>query len=253
MLRTLVIALLLANGLFWAWTQDPVRLALGLPRVDHREPERLAQQVNAEAISIVPAASTGGSGGTANTASAGNPNNAASSAMGAAAVPASGAASNVAAASATSTAPLGCLITDVLTDAELQAQQLGLLKVGYHTGDWIDMQRELPGRWLLYMGRFADRDQLNRKEEELRRLKLGFTPYKGLPEYTPGLTLGEFGSSDEAQLRLAQLQDRGVRTARVLPLEAGKTEHRLRLDQPGATAQRLLASPLGARWRACTN
>ncbi len=240
MLRTLVIALALANVLFWAWTQDPVRLALGLPRVDHREPERLARQVNDQAISVVVAASAAGSRA--------NP-------PATPAVPASAAAASAvsAASSAGTAAPLGCLITDVLTDAELQAQQLGLLKVGYRTGDWIDMQRELPGRWLLYMGRFTDREQLTRKEEELRRLRLAFTPYKGLPEYTPGLSLGEFGSADEAQLRLSQLQDRGVRTARVLPLTVGTTEHRLRLEQAGPAGQRLLDSPLGQRWRACNN
>jgi hypothetical protein len=234
MLRTLVIALLLANVLFWAWTQDPVRLALGLPRVDHREPERLARQVNEQAISVVVAAS------------------AASSRADSPALPARSAEASAASGTAAA-APLGCLITDVLTDAEVQAQQLGLLKVGYRTGDWIDMQRELPGRWLLYMGRFTDREQLNRKEEELRRLRLAFTPYKGLPEYTPGLSLGEFGSADEAQLRLSQLQDRGVRTARVLPLTVGTTEHRLRLEQAGPAGQRLLDSALGQRWRACSN
>lgn len=237
MLRTLVIALLLANVLFWAWTQDPVRLALGLPRVDHREPERLARQVNEQAISVVVAASAA---------------SAASSRADSPALPARSAEASAASGTATA-APLGCLITDVLTDAEVQAQQLGLLKVGYRTGDWIDMQRELPGRWLLYMGRFTDREQLNRKEEELRRLRLAFTPYKGLPEYTPGLSLGEFGSADEAQLRLSQLQDRGVRTARVLPLTVGTTEHRLRLEQAGPAGQRLLDSPLGQRWRACSN
>jgi hypothetical protein len=225
MLRALVIALLLANVLFWAGTQDPVRLALGLPRVDHREPERLTRQVAADSITVLPASQPAGAApDTAATAGAVS--------LAGAPVPA-------------------CLVTDVLSEAELQAQQQALLKAGYHTGDWIDMQRERPGRWLLYMGRFENREQLLRKEEELRRLRLSFTPYQGAAELSPGLSLGEYGSADEAQLRLTQLQNRGVRTARVLPLAPGKTEHRLRLDQPGAAAQRLLATPLGARWQAC--
>jgi len=131
--------------------------------------------------------------------------------------------------------------------------QRELLQAGLRTGDWLDIRREKPGRWMLYMGRFADRDQLERKADELRRMRLPFSEFSGVAEFTPGLSLGQFGSNAEAQVRLGQLQQRGVRTARVVALAAGQVEHRLRIDQPGAAGPRLLALRSNSRWQACAD
>lgn len=59
MLRFLVVALLLANALFFAWTRG--WLAPGLPPPTHgeREPERVAAQVLAERVTVLPAAANG--------------------------------------------------------------------------------------------------------------------------------------------------------------------------------------------------
>ena len=54
MLRAAVLALLLANGVFWAWSHGALSgLGLGPARPD--EPERLAQQVHAQALRLAPA------------------------------------------------------------------------------------------------------------------------------------------------------------------------------------------------------
>ena len=55
MLRAVVVALLLANLGFWAWRSGAFE-ALGLGPSSERDPARLAQQVQPEAVRVVPAA-----------------------------------------------------------------------------------------------------------------------------------------------------------------------------------------------------
>ena len=54
MLRALLVVLLLANALFLAWAQGWLSPVFAPPRQGEREPERLAQQVNAELIKVLP-------------------------------------------------------------------------------------------------------------------------------------------------------------------------------------------------------
>ena len=54
MLRGLLVLLLLANGVFFAWTQGWLAPLLP-PRADPREPERLAAQLRPELITVLSA------------------------------------------------------------------------------------------------------------------------------------------------------------------------------------------------------
>jgi hypothetical protein len=54
--RNFVLALIVINVLFWAWTQGYLR-AVGLGPKVVNEPERLQEQVQPEALQIKPAAS----------------------------------------------------------------------------------------------------------------------------------------------------------------------------------------------------
>jgi len=66
MLRWLVLILLVANGVFYAWTQGWLDEVVGLKASGGREPERLSRQVNTDAITVMPASPpAGGGGGTA--------------------------------------------------------------------------------------------------------------------------------------------------------------------------------------------
>jgi hypothetical protein len=58
MLRALVLALLLANAGWWAWSQGWLPAgALPLPRDDvQREPQRLAAQVRPDSVQVLPSA-----------------------------------------------------------------------------------------------------------------------------------------------------------------------------------------------------
>ena len=53
MLRTLVVALLLANVAFFAWTQGWLDAMVGATAHAEREPQRLGQQVRPEAVRLL--------------------------------------------------------------------------------------------------------------------------------------------------------------------------------------------------------
>lgn len=246
MLRLLVAALLLANLLFWAWHEPAVTGALGLadPAEAGREPARLARQVRPEAVRLLPPAGPA-------RATRPAPLPAASAPEATPTVPASAAVAPVAA-----TADPGlCLEAGPLNSSAAADAARELARAGVPPGGWVDVRRELPGRWIIYMGRFPEREVLQRKREEVERLELIARELKSPPELAPGLALGEFGAQADAQARLERLQARGVRTARVLQLPSAGTEHRLRVERTDrATAEKLAAlAPRNGkpRWQAC--
>lgn len=235
MLRLLVAALLIANLLFWAWHQPAVTETLGLASPDNgvREPERLRKQVRPEAIRLLPPATA--------PRSAPRPSDAAEPLLAAASAPAG---DNTL-----------CLETGALNDSAASAAARELAQAGLPAGAWVDMRRETPGRWVVYMGRFTDRETLQRKQEEVQRMNLQATELRRPAELAPGLALGEFGTEADAQARLERLQSRGVRTARVLQLPSAGAEHRLRAERvERATAEKLAAQEPrngSVRWQPC--
>jgi hypothetical protein len=60
MLRLLVLLLILANGLYFAWSEGMLR-AYGFAPAQQREPQRLTQQVRPEAIRVLTPLSSSGS------------------------------------------------------------------------------------------------------------------------------------------------------------------------------------------------
>jgi hypothetical protein len=227
MLRWLFVLLVVSNLLYWALHQDPVMQTLGLPRWDTmREPERLARQVHPERIQQVA-----------------EPAQAASAAS-APLLDATGAGVE---------GERLCWVSRPLTDEQLSLITRQLVQVGLRSDRWLDIRRELPGRWAVYMGRYADDDQLQRKLDELRRLKMTPEELVNHAQFSPGLTLGQFDNEPEARARLAQLQNRGVRTARVVALKAPVVEHRLRLDNlvPALAQQLSPATQAQADWSLC--
>lgn len=253
MLRLLVVALLIANLAFWAWHQPDIADRLGLPAApDGREPQRLQRQIHPEAIRLLgrdasASAPVGATLGRQAPASAGAPASAAE------ASPSGGA--GAAAMAAGAAAPL-CLEAGPLGDSAAAAAARELAQAGVPAGAWVDARRELPGRWIVYMGRYTDRESLQRKVDELKRLDFAPVELKAPADLAPGLALGEFGAQGDAQARLDRLQARGVRTARVVQLPSPGAEHRLRVDRVEPAAADKLASLGGrngaTRWQTCS-
>ena len=201
MLRLALIALLLANAGYYAWSQGLLK-DWGFAPQEQAEPQRMNQQIKPETLQILRV----------------NPGKTSSPSSPSTSSPASGAATAVAdaASSAAPTPAPGdaaeCLQAGVFD--ERQAEALRSAAAGLPAGSWVLDPTPVPGRWMVYMGRFEDLEALDKKRAELRARKVDHDRAGGTLEY--GLSLGRFSSSEAAERELANLAGRGVRTARVV-------------------------------------
>ena len=220
MLRGLVLFFALLNVALFFWIRsDPHWLQAD------REPQRLERQVAPDAIQVLPdLPRPGGAGDDAN--------------------PAGGAAPAAAAPSAASLArktsvEISCAESEPLTPAQWTALGQALARAGVPASALAERRQPQSGRWMVYMGRYADEQQWQHKADELRRLNLKFERVSAPPGLDPGLSLGNFASAEDASLRLDELARHGVHTARVVEAAA-----------PGAALRRLQVRSADDRWRA---
>lgn len=197
MLRLAVIALLLANAGYYAYTQGWLRSA-GLVTPEQAEPQRLQQQIRPETLKVLRA-----QGATNNPTPPPAP----------AAAPAADTAASTLAPTATTPADAGeCLQAGVFDDK--QATALRTAAASLPQGSWTLEPTPITGRWMIYMGRFDDQETLDKKRAELRARKVDFDRAGGTLEL--GLSLGRFSTEEAAQRGLTTLNAQGVRTARVV-------------------------------------
>lgn len=184
MLRIAVLVLFLANAGYFAWTHGWLGSAQ-----KQTEPERLAQQIHPEALQVLPPS-----------------------------VPAASAPAPAPAPSPTSTpvaatpAPKQCLQAGPFD--ERQANALRSAAAALPPGSWSLSSTVQGGRWMVYIGRLADADAVEKKRGELRARNV---PYdRPGPAFEPGLSLGRYSSEEGAQRALTDLGKQGVRTAHVV-------------------------------------
>lgn len=178
MLRLIVLLLLLANGGYYAWSQGHL-LPWGVGPVQQAEPQRVAQQVRPEGLRLLPPDEL----------------------------------RRVESMAATTPRPPDCLQAGPLEEARLGPLRTALET--WPTTSWLLDTVVEPPRWIIYMGRYGDVEQVARKRAELRRLGVSFEALAN-PELEPGLSLGGFATQGQAQQQLEVLAERGVRTARVM-------------------------------------
>ena len=201
MLKAAVLALLLANLAFFAWTQGWLDTVVGIRSIGDREPERLLRQVNPELIRVLPPLD-----------------------VAAVKTPA-------------------CLEAGPFTATELAAAESALRAAwpGAPAGAWASVQTDLPGAWIVYMGRYPNLDVMNRKQEELGRRNVPFETVTSPAALEPGLSLGRFDDRARASQALEQFVQQGIRTARVVELSAPTSSYRLRADAVDAARAAQLA------------
>jgi hypothetical protein len=207
LLRALLLALVLANALFFAWSQG-LLAAYGLAPEPQSEPQRLQQQIHPEMLVVM------------------TPEAAAAAAAAASAASAPASAPAVAA-----NEPTECLVAGLFDAA--RGKQLGdALAAALPAGSWsLDAATE-PGRWIVYMGRYQTTEFTDRKKAELRGLHV---KYEAAPaSLEPGILLGRFDSEAAANKSLGDLAQRGVRTAKVV-VERPE-QHGLQLRLPAVDA-----------------
>lgn len=260
MLRLAVIALLLANAGYYAWSHGLLK-DLGFAPEEQSEPQRMDQQIRPETLQILrvnstrtPASSPGaatGAGGTgpAATPGADTPAPAAAAASSASSPSASTASSTAAPAPGSDAAE--CLQAGIFD--ERQAEALRTAAARLPQGSWVLEPAPVGGRWMVYMGRFDDLETLDRKRAELRARKVDHDRAGGTLEY--GLSLGRFSTKEAAERELANLGTKGVRTARVVQERSDAPGFTLRLpavnDALRPQLEALRGAMAGKTLRAC--
>lgn len=199
MLRLIVLALVLANVGYFAWSHHLLRdLRIGPP--EEAEPHRIAQQMRPDVLRIVRVAGAG---------DVPEPTPPAPVAV----VPAAPVPTPTPTPTPTS-APTACLQAGIFEPSQAEALRRALT-TKLPTGSWSLNKVSQPGRWMVYMGRFTDNETLNKKRNELKARNVSFER-PGVAALEPGLTLGRFATEDAAERALVKLNGRGVRSARVV-------------------------------------
>lgn len=251
MLRWVIALLLLANAGYFLWTQGHLA-PLGLMPAVEREPERLQGQIRPEVQRLLNAPRDGAPSA-ATVAPAPAP---AAPVVTAPEVPPSASSPEPAAVTpepppeptappvAASELARACWQAGAFTEAQAERLRTALPALGLPANGWQLVERRSNGRWIVYMGRYDNAEQLERKRAELRELKVEFRSVSA-PGLAPGLALGTFSNEASAQQALQKLVREGVRTARVAQERAESLDFTLRL--PAATpAQRAAVASLGA-------
>ncbi len=239
MLKMLVLLLVLANGVFFAWTQGWIDGPAGVRARGDREPERLGQQVRPEVVQILSAAPAG-------------PASAAAAALPTLpAAPAAAAPASMPAA----TAPLACLEAGPFSGAEVAPAE-AVLRSALPDGSWVSVKSTRAGLWMVYLGKFKDRDEQLKKQEELRAMRVEYDDLRSPPELLPGLSLGRFEERSNAVNALERFSLRGIRGTKVIEVRPPASTVLLRVDKAlpvlAAQASGLNSPALGKGFVPCT-
>jgi hypothetical protein len=173
--------------------------------VSQREPQRLAQQIKPQSIEVL------------------SPKEA----------------EQLAATMATPRTPQ-CLQTGLFDDAQVTVLRR-VLDAALPQGTWILENATLPARWIVYMGKYANAAELDKKRSQLDGMHLTFEPLTN-SALAPGLSLGVFQTQGDANAALEALMRRGVRTARVLQEQPPSSGYRLRLPNADENLRKQLVS-----------
>jgi hypothetical protein len=232
MLRLLVLILLLVNGIYFAWSHELLR-GYGFGPEVTTEPQRLGLQIQPEAVRILSNAEAAQIQSQIQAESQGQGQG---QGLTLAEPPAPQAAAAQAAAK--------CLRAGPFNEAQATALWK-TLEANLAKGTWALEAINLPERWLVYMGPYANAEGLAKKRKELANLNIQFQPIKNAA-LEPGLTLGAFATPEQAETELRRLGSLGVRTARVLREypQAGAFELRLPVATDTLKTQVLRIAPL---------
>ncbi|MDO5625419.1 MAG: SPOR domain-containing protein [Pseudomonadota bacterium] len=224
MIGRLVILLLAANLAWLAWSQGWL-YGVGLGPQAQAEPERLQRQVNPDNLHVQPLHAAERDAAP----SAPTPQPAARNEP--APVPAPAIVAEAPAAPpeppVAPPAPTACLQAGVFD--ERQATQLRQAAAQLPAGSWRLDEVQLPGRWMVYVGKLPDAAAVAAKRAEMRAL--GVDTDRPGPALEPGLSLGRFSTEDAAQRGLADLTRKGVKTARVVQERRDTPAYMLRLPK----------------------
>jgi len=230
-MRTLLLALLLVNLVFFAWSQGWMAGA-GLGPVTQREPQRLALQIHPEQVQITPLASA-----SATPASSPQPTPSAPAILPSAPIASASMVASAAASAAPAKTvcrqigPYGALETEALAQAQSALAQAGLKPKVLST--------PVTEQWMVLLGPYPSQAAMRTALDEIAqqgKVKV-FAPVTDRARFEPGISLGVFANEASAQEQLQIVRKQGVRGAKVVQRNAGMNRTVLRL--PALTPSQL--------------
>ena len=202
MLRLTVLALVLANAGYYAYSQG-LLAAYGFAPATQSEPQRLTQQITPEALRILNPQET------TQLDSARTPTQV------------------IASASATE-----CLQVGMFNEEQTMVLREKLVST-LPQNSWVIESALVPARWLVYMGKYNSDEAVLKKKAQLRGLGVSFEALNN-NALEPGLSLGSFKTQPEAEAELNRIAQKGVKTAKVMQERAELRGQRLRLPTVNA-------------------
>jgi hypothetical protein len=197
MLRLLVLLLLLANGLYFAWS-DGLLLAYGFGPAQQSEPQHMAQQIAPDSIRLLSPKEF----------------------------------KQIEEQVKADREPKECLQAGPFDGAQgtVLRQALG---DALPADAWNLEELHIAPRWIVYMGKYPGAEVLAKKRAEITAMNLPMERLEN-PVLEPGLSLGGFDTKAEADAALARLSARGLHTAHVVQERAESTSYQLKLPAIGA-------------------
>lgn len=217
MLKRLLLVLLLANGLFFAYAQGWLA-TVGLAPQDQREPHRLAEQIEPGKLRLVNAQGQAPDGApTPEAPEAPEAPDAASSEPSEPVAEPAVLAAPVAPPAAPAPVPeaTACWQASGFSPAQVITVNAAMQRLGGAAKGWTLTESAVSARWIVYLGKFASSDAMQRRRAELRQERIEHREVN-VPALQPGLALGTYSTEDAARKALQQVQRDGVRDARVV-------------------------------------
>ena len=212
MLRWVITLLVLANVGFYTWSHGHLA-SLGFAPVEQHEPERMKAQIKPELMRLLNAPEP------AFETPAVSPHNVPSPVE--TAPPPTGLEATL--------PPTAWWLVKGFTPEQTSPLEKRMLELALPKGSWRIDEESSGGRWVVYMGRYND-DQLGRKKDELREIKVEFRTLTA-PPLGPGLALGTYSTEAAAEQGLKDVLRKGVRSARVEQERDAAVRHTLRLAE----------------------
>lgn len=243
MLRFVLLLLVCANVLYGVWSQGWLA-AVGLAPQNQSEPWRLAQQMRPETITLVqPAAPAPRPEAAAQppvperapepAPEAVPPARPQPSPAEPAQTPEPPAAT--AAPAAPAAPPALCLQAGPFDEDQARTLRTALRNQEFPWESYELRVGEIPGRWMVYLGKFPSLEVLAQRRSELRARGLDTDRAGGSLE--PGLSLGRFSTEEAATRELTRILRAGVRGARVVQERPASTVYTLQLPAVSSALQ----------------
>ena len=219
MLRAAVVAVVLANLLFFGWAGGWLAPSLPAPHSGEREPERLAAQLSPERVAVLapPAAS--------------------------------------AAIAAARAAAIACLEAGPLGESGIAAAEAALAAAKLPEGSVLRVAMPLPPLWWVYAARAPDAAVMKARTDELTRLQLAFDAVEAPADLAGGLVLSRHATRAAADSALAAVASKPPRFLRVVSLPTPPAQWWLRVAKADAAQQDKLkalpAEPLVGGFKLC--